>query len=73
MLSPALVKRAWAETYTHLGWVRRKRSRAAALLCYLRALNVSSAYLPAWQALVVLPLPERCRRWLRSGLSQGVS
>jgi glycosyltransferase involved in cell wall biosynthesis len=72
-LDPALVRRAWAETYTHLGWVRRKRSRAAALECYLSALRAWSGYLPAWQALFVLPLPERLRCWLRRSLTPGVS
>jgi glycosyltransferase involved in cell wall biosynthesis len=65
MLSPAIVKLAWAETYTHLGWIRRGRSRAAALLCYLKALGVSMGYLPAWKALLVLLLPARFREWVR--------
>lgn len=65
LVDPAMARRAWAETHLHLGLVRRRRSRLAALPCYLRALALAPGWGTAWRGLVSLPLPERVRCWYR--------
>jgi glycosyltransferase involved in cell wall biosynthesis len=64
-LSPEVIRRAQAETYYHIALTQRARSRRAALPWYIRALARSPVYLPAWQGLASLPLPEAVRRCLR--------
>jgi glycosyltransferase involved in cell wall biosynthesis len=70
LLDPATVRRAQAETFYHLGLVRRGRSRLAALPCYLRAVALMPSHGLAWQGLASLPLPERMRRWCRIALGR---
>jgi hypothetical protein len=70
LLDRSAVRRARAETYYHLGVVRRQRSRSAALPCYLRALALQPGYALAWQGLASLPLPESLRRWCRVALGR---
>ena len=65
VLDPAAVRRARAETFAHLGLVRRRRSRLAALPCFLKALTVRPGYVPSWKGLISLPVPEQVRRWYR--------
>jgi glycosyltransferase involved in cell wall biosynthesis len=62
-LPSRLVRRAWAETYAHLGHFVRERSRLAALGCYGRALAVAPGYGRAWRGLAGTLLPEPVRRW----------
>jgi glycosyltransferase involved in cell wall biosynthesis len=72
LLSPALVRRAYAETYCHLALYAGERSRWAAYGWLLRALLQRPVHLPAWHGLVSVPLPEQVRRWLRRALGRPV-
>lgn len=65
MVPPATVRRAFAETYFNLSLARRRRSRLAALPANVRAITLAPGFLPAWKALVSLPLPNWARRALR--------
>ncbi len=65
LVPPAVVRRARAEVYLHRGFLRRQRSRLAALPWYVRALASSPDYGLAWRGLASLPLPERVRGWFR--------
>jgi glycosyltransferase involved in cell wall biosynthesis len=67
-LGSATVRRAWAETYAHLGLFVRERSRLAALGCYWKSLAAVPGYAPAWKGAVSALLPERARRRLRRAL-----
>jgi glycosyltransferase involved in cell wall biosynthesis len=68
VLSPALVREAFAQTYVNISLARRRRSRWAALPSNLQALWYSPAHRGAWRSLASLPLPEGGRRWLRRAL-----
>ena len=70
LLSPAEVRRAWAETYYHTALALRRRSRLRALPWTLRALAACPDYAPAWRGLASLPLPEFVRRRLRRALGR---
>jgi glycosyltransferase involved in cell wall biosynthesis len=70
VLSPAGVRRAYAETYFHLALARRPSSSWAALGFSLKALAASPVYLPAWKGLASLAVPEGGRRWLRRALGR---
>jgi glycosyltransferase involved in cell wall biosynthesis len=70
VLSPAVRRRAWAETYFHFSLAKRPRSRLAALYYNVKALAVSPGYWPAWKSLAALPIPEAGRRWLRRTLGR---
>jgi glycosyltransferase involved in cell wall biosynthesis len=72
LLNPAVVRRSRAEVFYQMGLARRRRSRLAALPCYLRALALSPGHGLAWQGLASLPLPERVRRWCRRALGRPV-
>jgi len=71
-LGGRLVRRAWAETYAHLGLFVRSRSRVGALGCYGKALAAAPGYVPAWKGLVSTLLPEAARRCLRRALGRPV-
>jgi glycosyltransferase involved in cell wall biosynthesis len=70
LLPPALVRQAFAETYVHIGLLRRRRSRLAALGCHLQALWHSPLCPLAWKSLASLALPQAGRRWLRRALGR---
>jgi glycosyltransferase involved in cell wall biosynthesis len=70
VVDPAVVRRARAETFYHLGLVRRRRSALAALPAFLRALALQPGYAAAWKGLASLPLPELARRWCRVALGK---
>jgi glycosyltransferase involved in cell wall biosynthesis len=67
-LDRRLVRRAWAETYAHLGLFLRERSRLAALGSYGRSLTFAPNYALAWKGLASMLLPETVRCWARSSL-----
>jgi glycosyltransferase involved in cell wall biosynthesis len=69
-VSPAVVRRARAETCYHIGLATRRRSRLGALPWYLRAVALRPDYPLAWQGLASLPLPESVRRRLRLALGR---
>jgi glycosyltransferase involved in cell wall biosynthesis len=70
LLSPARVRRAYAQTYCHLALYAGGRSRWAAFGWLLRALGQCPAHYAAWHGLVSVPLPEQVRRWLRRALGR---
>lgn len=70
LVEPEMVRLAKTETFYHLGLVRRRRSRLAALPCFLRALALTPSFGPAWKGLASLPLPETVRRWCRVALGK---
>ncbi len=70
-LRPAEVRRAFAETYCNLAVWRGRRSRLAALPCYLRALAAWPFYAPAWRGLATLPVPDAAWQRLRRLLGRG--
>jgi glycosyltransferase involved in cell wall biosynthesis len=65
MLSPALVRLAWAETYSHWGTMCKDASAMAAAGRFLRALRYRPQHAEAWKGLASLCLPERVRCMLR--------
>jgi glycosyltransferase involved in cell wall biosynthesis len=65
LLPPAVVARAWAETYTSVGRARHGRSALAALPWYARAVAIRPGHLPAWRGLAGLPVPPAWRPRLR--------
>src|SRR5262249_53446726 len=69
-LAPALVRRAWAETYAHLGLAVRGRSPLAALGWDGKALAAAPRHGLAWKGLVSAALPEAVRRCLRVALGR---
>jgi glycosyltransferase involved in cell wall biosynthesis len=69
-LSPAVVRRARAETCYHIGLALRRHSRPRGLPWYLRAVALCPDYALAWQGLASLPLPEFVRRRLRLALGR---
>jgi glycosyltransferase involved in cell wall biosynthesis len=69
-LTPALIRRAQAETYYEIALAIRNRSRWAALPWYGRALFSAPNFGLAWQGLASLPLPETVRRGLRRALGR---
>jgi glycosyltransferase involved in cell wall biosynthesis len=69
-LSPAVVRRARAETCYHIGLALRRRSRLRALPWYVRAVTLCPDYPLAWQGLASLPLPEFVRRGVRLALGR---
>jgi glycosyltransferase involved in cell wall biosynthesis len=70
IVDPAVVRRARAETFYHLGLVRRRRSALAALPCFLRALALRPGYWGAWKGLASLALAEKARQWCRVALGK---
>jgi glycosyltransferase involved in cell wall biosynthesis len=68
-LPPRLVRRAWAETYAHLGHYVRQRSRLAALGCYGRALAIAPGNGRAWKGLAGTLLSDSLRRWAAGKLA----
>jgi glycosyltransferase involved in cell wall biosynthesis len=70
MLSPALVRRAYAQTYCHLALYAGRRSRWAAFGWLARALVQWPLQYDAWHGLLSVPLPEQVRRWLRRALGR---
>jgi glycosyltransferase involved in cell wall biosynthesis len=69
-VSPAVVRRARAETAYHIALALRERSRLRALPWYLRSVSLCPHYALAWQGLASLPLPEAIRRGLRRALGR---
>ena len=69
-LGPATVRRAWAETYAHLGLFVRERSRLAALGCFCKSLAAAPGYALAWKGGLTTLLPEMARRGLRRALGR---
>ena len=69
-LDPALVHRAWAETYSHLGLFVRERSPLAAMGCFCKSLAAAPGYGLAWKGLASALLPEMARRCLRRCLGR---
>jgi glycosyltransferase involved in cell wall biosynthesis len=71
-LEPTVVRRAWAETYAHMGLIVRERSRLAALGWYGKALAAAPEHGTAWKGLASALLPEAARRCLRRVLGRPV-
>jgi glycosyltransferase involved in cell wall biosynthesis len=69
-LDPKLVRRAWAETYAHLGLFARDRSRLAALGWFCKSLVAIPGYALAWKGLASALLPEAARRCVRRALGR---
>src|SRR5262249_13311816 len=70
LLPAEVVRAAWAETWYHLGVVRRQRSRLAALPCFLRTLALAPGYVPAWRGLAYVGVPSSLWRGLRHRLGR---
>jgi glycosyltransferase involved in cell wall biosynthesis len=64
-LDPAVVRRAWGETYAHMGLLVAPRSRFAALGWYARAVALAPGHTPAWKGLAGVLLPTALREALR--------
>jgi glycosyltransferase involved in cell wall biosynthesis len=62
---PSVVRRAWAETYYHIGLATRGRSRLSALQWYFRSVLLAPTFGLAWKGVGALFLPETWRRRLR--------
>jgi glycosyltransferase involved in cell wall biosynthesis len=69
-LPPALVRQAFAETYFHIGLLRRKKAPLAAFGCTLRALAYKPTFGRAWRALASLAITDSGRRWGRRMLGR---
>ncbi len=64
-LDSSWVRRCYAETYLHLGQVKARKSRIAALPWYLRAIALLPTYCEAWKGLVAIFVPHSLRQAAR--------
>jgi glycosyltransferase involved in cell wall biosynthesis len=69
-LDEGTVRRAWAETYAHLGLFVRERAPLAAFGWFCKALAAAPAYGHAWKGLASTLLPEVARRYVRRALGR---
>jgi hypothetical protein len=68
-LERRVVRRAYAETYLHVGQIKARRWRLAAIPWYVRSLARLPVCLETWKELVKLCLPQAVFRALRRALS----
>jgi glycosyltransferase involved in cell wall biosynthesis len=72
-LAPGLIRRAYSETYTNLGYAVRPSSRLRALSLFVRSIALRPAYIEPWLAIIgTLPFPEASRRVIRRMLGRPV-
>jgi len=67
-LDPAWVRRAYAETYLHVGQAKARRSRLAGFPWHLRALITMPTCLEVWRGLAWLLTPPPVWRAARKAL-----
>lgn len=75
LLSPVLVRQAYAETYCSLALLQRRKNSFAALRSYLHALTYNPVRQATWKGVIALTIPEWGRRIRRMllGLPQNWS
>ena len=72
LLKGAVVRRAFAETYTHIGMAKARQSRLAALPWLLRAVATSPGHGYCWKQMGATSLPMIARQFVRRALGRPV-